>query len=106
MPRRPSRSLQNSRETLKVLPAGLVHARSAAQNPLESHHKSKKTNLFLSKFDNSKNLFALVLDVLGRKVLEQKENITQINIQFLEKGLYQLILSSEGKNYSSKFIKE
>lgn len=47
-----------------------------------------------------------MLDITGRKVLEQKENTSQINIQSLEQGMYQLQITSEGKNYSSKFIKE
>ena len=37
---------------------------------------------------------------------KQKENTSQINIQSLEQGMYQLHITSEGKNYSSKFIKE
>jgi hypothetical protein len=48
----------------------------------------------------------LIMDVLGRKVLELKENTTQINIEGLPKGIYQLLITSEGKSYTSKFIKE
>lgn len=48
----------------------------------------------------------LVYDVSGRKVLEQKENAAQLNIQSLEKGIYQLLITSEGKSYPGKFVKE
>ncbi len=48
----------------------------------------------------------IIMDVLGRKVLEQKENLSQINIQSLEEGMYQLLITSQGKNYMGKFIKE
>ncbi len=48
----------------------------------------------------------VMVDVLGRKVLEQMENTSQINIEHLNKGVYQIIITTEGKNYSSKFIKE
>jgi len=49
---------------------------------------------------------AEVYDMIGRKVLVQNENTSQINIQNLEQGVYQLILTSEGKNYAIKLIKE
>ncbi|MBK7310726.1 MAG: T9SS type A sorting domain-containing protein [Sphingobacteriaceae bacterium] len=40
----------------------------------------------------------IIMDVLGRKVLEQKENTTQINIEGLNKGIYQLQITTEGKS--------
>ena len=48
----------------------------------------------------------VIMDVIGRKILEQNENTSQINIESLEQGMYQLIINSEGKKYSSKFIKD
>lgn len=48
----------------------------------------------------------LIMDVLGRKVLEQRENTTQINIEGLNNGIYHLLIISEGKSYTSKFIKK
>jgi hypothetical protein len=48
----------------------------------------------------------VIIDLLGRKVLEQKEKTSQINIKSLEKGIYQLIITSGDMNYSIKFIKE
>jgi hypothetical protein len=72
-----------------------------------SVYPNPATNILQIKSIENKSFDSFViLDVLGRKVLEQKENTTQINIQNLEKGMYQLILTFEGKNYSSKFIKE
>jgi hypothetical protein len=49
--------------------------------------------------------FVVVLDITGRKVLERRENPSQINIESLEQGMYQLLITTEGKNYSRKFIK-
>ncbi len=48
----------------------------------------------------------VIIDVIGRKVLEQKENTSEIHIEHLNKGMYLLQITSEGKTYSSKFIKE
>jgi alpha-tubulin suppressor-like RCC1 family protein len=48
----------------------------------------------------------VIMDVLGRIVLEQKQNTTHINIEGLNKGMYQLVITSEGRSYTSKFIKE
>ena len=48
----------------------------------------------------------VVIDITGRKVLEQKGNATLINIQSLEQGMYNLIITSNGRSSSHKFIKE
>lgn len=55
---------------------------------------------------NTRIDFIEVFDVVGRKIVEQKENLSFVNIEFLELGIYQLVLTSEEKKYSSKFIKE
>jgi hypothetical protein len=47
-----------------------------------------------------------IMDMLGRKLIEQKQNTTHINIEGLPKGIYQLVITSEGRSYTSKFIKE
>ncbi len=46
----------------------------------------------------------IILDLAGRTVLETNET-TSVNIQSLEKGMYQLHLFSEGKEQSFKFVK-
>lgn len=47
-----------------------------------------------------------IMDITGRKVLEQKGNATQIDIQSLEQGMYNLIITSKGGTSSHKFTKE
>ncbi len=65
------------------------------------------SNILQIKRTENQNIDSFeIIDVLGRKVLEQKENTTQIHIEGLNKGIYQLLITSEGKSYTSKFIKE
>ncbi|MBK7669339.1 MAG: PQQ-binding-like beta-propeller repeat protein [Sphingobacteriaceae bacterium] len=81
-----------------------------SQPTIESQIKiypNPATNILnIGSIYNSKIEWVVVLDILGRKVLELKGNKSQINIEALEQGIYQLQIISEGKNYSSKFIKE
>jgi outer membrane protein assembly factor BamB len=81
-----------------------------SQSTIESQIKiypNPATNILnIESTYNSKLESVVVLDILGRKVLEQKGNKSQINIEVLEQGMYQLQITSEGKQYSSKFIKE
>ena len=74
---------------------------------LFSIYPNPANNILNIKNTENKTLASIIiLDVLGRKVLEQKENTSQINIKDLEKGMYQVILFSGDNSYSSKFIKE
>ncbi|MBK7310666.1 MAG: T9SS type A sorting domain-containing protein [Sphingobacteriaceae bacterium] len=69
-------------------------------------YPNPSSNILNLKITDGKSIESYsIMDILGRKVLEQKENSTQINIEGLNKGIYQLI-TSEGKSYTSKFIKE
>lgn len=72
---------------------------SVFPNPSTDFLNIKNTN-------NDKIYSVAVLDIIGRKVLEQKENTSKINIQSLEQGIYFLKIYSNEKIYSSKFIKE
>ena len=46
-----------------------------------------------------------ILDLTGKKVLEQKNNSNTINVENLQNGMYLLQIISDGKNSVSKFIK-
>ncbi len=48
----------------------------------------------------------IITDILGKTVLEQAENASKINVQSLPPGLYIIRMRSDGRNYTSKFIKE
>ena len=64
-------------------------------------------NDFIS-IKNDQNLpieFISIIDLTGKKVFEQKENTSSINVQQLESGLYIIQITSDGKNYQNKFIK-
>ncbi|CAM4263743.1 RCC1 domain-containing protein [Flavobacterium terrigena] len=64
-------------------------------------------NDFIS-IKNDSNLsieFISIIDLTGKKVFEQKGNISSINVQQLESGLYIIQITSEGKSHLSKFIK-
>ena len=56
----------------------------------------------------SKNNFKSIeiLDITGRKILEQNQNTSQINVQSLESGVYLLVLYTEEKTHTMKFVKE
>ena len=47
-----------------------------------------------------------ILDMLGKVVLEDKNFQSQIDISFLEKGLYLILVKTESGIFSSKIIKE
>lgn len=47
-----------------------------------------------------------VFDVFGKKILEENQNTTSINIQNIQSGLYFLEIESDGKTSLNKFIKQ
>jgi len=47
-----------------------------------------------------------VVDLLGKKVLEQTQNTNQINVEHLAKGIYIIEIFSGEEKFSSKFVKE
>ncbi len=47
-----------------------------------------------------------IYDVSGKKILDEIQNTTSINIQNLESGLYFLQILSDGKTSRTKFIKQ
>ena len=47
-----------------------------------------------------------ITDLSGKKVLEQKENLSVINVEHLQKGLYLLELEYEGGKQIEKFMKQ
>jgi alpha-tubulin suppressor-like RCC1 family protein len=57
-------------------------------------------NLFNNKIDK-----VIIIDITGKKILEQKENISKLNVSNLTNGLYIIQVYSENVKYQSKFIK-
>ena len=48
----------------------------------------------------------IVVDITGKVVLEQTENLSTINVEKLAKGVYVLTVYAHNKKYQEKFIKE
>lgn len=48
----------------------------------------------------------IITDVLGKTVMEQKGNSTQVNVEHLQQGIYLLQIFSEGKNHQKKLVKQ
>ena len=90
---------------VSCFPAGMKEV-SGNENLFSVYPNPAKDVLnFKNEINQSINKI-IITDLLGRKILEQKGTITEVNIKELEKGLYQVILFSGEKSYSSKFIKE
>ncbi len=66
-------------------------------NPTRNLLYLQSTNLLIDKIT--------ITDLTGKKVLEKMGNINQVNIELLQSGIYLLIVESEGKKYTNKFIK-
>lgn len=47
-----------------------------------------------------------IVNILGKKVLEQTQNTNQINVEHLSKGIYIIEAFSGEEKFSSKFVKE
>ncbi len=47
-----------------------------------------------------------ISEITGKVVIEEVENLTQVNVQALQQGLYFIQIQSQGKAYTQKFIKE
>ena len=67
-------------------------------NPTQNILYIQNINLLIGK--------VTITDLTGKKVLEKMGNIKQVNIELLQSGIYLLIVESEGKKYSNKFIKQ
>lgn len=61
-------------------------------------HIQSSTNQVIDKI--------VITDLIGKKVLEQKGNNKQLNVQQLQQGMYLLHVFSEGKSSLSKFLKQ
>lgn len=79
---------------------------SLNENNLQIYPNPVAKTLQIKGSENKTIDKVIIIDLLGRIVLEQKENTDQINVQDLDKGIYQIMITSEGKKYSNKFIKE
>lgn len=68
-------------------------------NPVNDiFHIQSSDNQFIDKI--------VITDLAGKKVLEQKGNNKQMNVQQLQQGMYLLQVFSEGKSSQTKFIKQ
>lgn len=94
----------SSAEINKYAYTGIIE--HSGNSPFSFYPNPATTYINIKTADNLKIEKLIMLDITGRKVLEQKESTSQINIETLEQGIYQLQIISEGKNYSSKFIKD
>ncbi|MBK7311475.1 MAG: T9SS type A sorting domain-containing protein [Sphingobacteriaceae bacterium] len=92
--------------SINVSPCTNVSSNSSTDDSIILYPNPSSTILHLKLTEGKSINGFVIMDVLGRNVLEQKENTTQINIEGLPKGIYQLLITSEGKSYTSKFIKE
>ena len=61
--------------------------------------------IFIQNNDDSSVENIIVFDISGKKILEQNNNFTSINIQNLETGIYFLQIKSDNKTSQIKFIK-
>lgn len=61
-------------------------------------HIQSSTNQVIDKI--------VITELTGKKILEQKGNNKQLNVQQLQQGMYLLQVFSEGKSSQSKFIKQ
>ena len=71
-----------------------------------SIHPNPTTNyLNISLADNETLTKLIVLDISGKIVLENSENMNLLNVENLSNGIYIIKMFSENKSYQSKFIK-
>ncbi|HWY12449.1 MAG TPA: T9SS type A sorting domain-containing protein [Bacteroidia bacterium] len=87
-------------------PLGIIESQTSSPNVFSPYPNPSENILNIENISNRKIEMVTVFDIMGRKVLEQRENTSQVNVQSLEKGMYQLVIISNGKNYSWKFVKE
>ncbi|MBK6521736.1 MAG: T9SS type A sorting domain-containing protein [Sphingobacteriaceae bacterium] len=74
--------------------------------PFKIYPNPSSKTIHIQNFGGNAISDLVIIDVTGRKVLEQKENISEIDIQHLNKGVYQILITSEGKMHPCKFIKQ
>jgi ubiquitin len=63
------------------------------------------TTLHIKNVDSIAFDKVIIIDTSGRKVLEQKNVLSEVNVRSLEKGIYFVRLNSREKEIVSKFIK-
>ena len=72
--------------------------------PVYPNPTNSKINIQLPNGSIIDNI--MISDITGKKVLEQNQNTTLINVENLAKGLYIIEAYSSNKKFQSKFIKE
>ncbi len=81
-------------------------SRIELSDPFKIYPNPSSKTIHIQNFGGNAISDLVIIDVTGRKVLEQKENISEIDIQHLNKGVYQILITSEGKMHPCKFIKQ
>ena len=90
----------------KLLNNGTLSTKSHLFLPTFTIFPNPVNNILTIKNHDSKSIDQVtILDLSGKKVLEQNSNSSTINVEKLQNGMYLLQLFSEGKYSISKFIK-
>ena len=90
----------------KLLNNGTLSTKSNLFLPTFTIFPNPVNNILTIKNHDSKSIDQVtILDLSGKKVLEQNSNSSTINVEKLQNGMYLLQLFSEGKYSISKFIK-
>ena len=90
----------------KLLNNGTLSTKSNLFLPTFTIFPNPVNNILTIQNHDSKSIDQVtILDLSGKKVLEQNSNSSTINVEKLQNGMYLLQLFSEGKYSISKFIK-
>ena len=90
----------------KLLNNGTLSSKSNLFLPTFTIFPNPVNNILTIQNHDSKSIDQVtILDLSGKKVLEQNSNSSSINVEKLQNGMYLLQLFSEGKYSISKFIK-
>ena len=62
--------------------------------------------IYIQKNTNQPINYIEIIDSLGKKVFEKQGEIEYVDVQKLDSGIYFIRITSENKNYTTKFIKQ
>ena len=98
-------TLEDQGKILKFTNATL--GKSSFSNEKINLSPNPTTSILNLNFSNDVTIDKIsVIDITGKIVLQQYQNIKQINVEELAKGLYIIEVYSENEKFTSKFIKE
>lgn len=76
------------------------------QNQFKVYPNPANNVITIQNNENLKIDNLAIFDISGKKILEENQNTTSINIQSLQLGMYFLEISADGKTSNYKFIKQ